>query len=54
MHLSVPDRNMPWTSAIVGSGVPMSVGVADALKRDKSSGIALVNLATEPWKRAAL
>ena len=42
MHLSVPCRNMPWTSAIVGSGVPLSVGIADSLKRDNSSGIALV------------
>ena len=44
---------MPWTSAIVGSGVPLSVGIADALKRDKSGGIALVNLGMELWKKAA-
>jgi TPP-dependent pyruvate/acetoin dehydrogenase alpha subunit len=42
MHLSVPENNMMWTSAIVGSGVPVSLGIADALKRSSSSNIACV------------
>ncbi len=33
MHLSVPDKNMMWTSAIVGTGVPIATGIAESLKR---------------------
>ena len=33
MHLSVPSKNMMWTSAIVGTGVPIATGIAEALKR---------------------
>lgn len=42
MHLSVPEKNMMWTSAIVGSGVPISCGIAEALKRDNNGNIATV------------
>jgi len=42
MHLSVPENNMIWTSAIVGSGVPVSLGIADSLKRTSSNNIACV------------
>ena len=33
MHLSVPDKNMMWTSAIVGTGVPIATGISESLKR---------------------
>jgi pyruvate dehydrogenase E1 component alpha subunit len=33
MHLSVPNKNLMWTSAIVGTGVPIATGVAESLKR---------------------
>ena len=33
MHLSVPQKNLMWTSAIVGSGVPVAMGIAESLKR---------------------
>ena len=42
MHLSVPKKGMIWTSAIVGTGVPVACGIADALKRDNEQRIALV------------
>jgi len=42
MHLSVPEKNMMWTSAIVGSGVPVACGIAEALKRDKNGNVATV------------
>lgn len=42
MHLSVPEKNMMWTSAIVGSGVPIACGIAEALKRDGNGNIATV------------
>ena len=42
MHLSVPEKNMMWTSAIVGSGVPVACGIAEALKRDGNGNIATV------------
>lgn len=42
MHLSVPNKNLMWTSAIVGSGVPVACGVAEALKRDHNGNIATV------------
>jgi len=34
MHLGDPDSNMPWTSAIVGTGVPVALGLAASLKLD--------------------
>lgn len=33
MHLSVPEKNLMWTSAIVGTGVPIATGIAESLKR---------------------
>ena len=33
MHLSVPSKNLMWTSAIVGTGVPVATGIAESLKR---------------------
>lgn len=42
MHLSVPERGLMWTSAIVGSGVPISCGIADALKRETVDGVCIV------------
>jgi TPP-dependent pyruvate/acetoin dehydrogenase alpha subunit len=42
MHLSVPKKGMIWTSAIVGSGVPVACGIADALKKDNEQRVVLV------------
>lgn len=42
MHLSVPEKNLMWTSAIVGSGVPVAVGLAEALKRTTRDNIVSV------------
>ena len=42
MHLSVPEKNLMWTSAIVGSGVPIATGIAEALKRNKTNNIVTV------------
>ena len=42
MHLSVPEKNLIWTSAIVGSGVPVAVGLAEALKRTTRDNIVSV------------
>ena len=39
MHLGDPKENMPWTSAIVGSGVPVAAGAAQACKWDKENAI---------------
>ena len=33
MHLGCTDMGMPWTSAIVASGIPVAVGMAEAQKR---------------------
>ena len=33
MHLGCTDMGMPWTSAIVASGIPVAVGLAEAQKR---------------------
>ena len=33
MHLGCNDMGMPWTSAIVASGIPIAVGMAEAQKR---------------------
>ena len=33
MHLGCQDKGMPWTSAIVASGIPVAVGIAEAQKR---------------------
>ena len=41
MHLGDPDANMPWTSAIVGSGVPIAAGAAQACKWDEEGGICI-------------
>ena len=32
MHLSVPNKNLMWTSAIVGTGVPVTFGIAELKK----------------------
>ena len=42
MHLSVPEKNLMWTSAIVGTGVPVALGIADALKRKGDHSIVTV------------
>ena len=42
MHLSCPKRGLMWTSAIVGTGVPVACGVAEALKRDAAGGVCTV------------
>jgi len=42
MHLSVPHKNLIWTSAIVGSGVPIAMGMAEALKRNSKDNVASV------------
>lgn len=33
MHLGCQEKGMPWTSAIVASGIPVAVGIAEAQKR---------------------
>ena len=33
MHLGCIEMGMPWTSAIVASGIPVAVGIAEAQKR---------------------
>ena len=33
MHLGCSEMGMPWTSAIVASGIPVAVGIAEAQKR---------------------
>ena len=33
MHLGCESMGMPWTSAIVASGIPVAVGIAEAQKR---------------------
>ena len=33
MHLGCTDMGMPWTSAIVASGIPVAEGMAEAQKR---------------------
>ena len=42
MHLSVPNRNLMWTSAIVGTGVPIATGIAESLKRASKNNIVAV------------
>ena len=42
MHLSCPNIGLMWTSAIVGTGVPVACGVAEALKRDGAGGLCTV------------
>ena len=42
MHLGDPQANMPWTSAIVGSGVPIAAGVAEGVKRDEGRNLVAV------------
>lgn len=42
MHLSVPSKNMMWTSAIVGTGVPIATGIAEALKRESEENLVSV------------
>ena len=42
MHLSVPDKNLMWTSAIVGTGVPIATGIAESLKRTTSENLVSV------------
>jgi len=42
MHLSVPQKNLMWTSAIVGSGVPIAMGIAESLKRTSSDNVVSV------------
>ncbi len=33
MHLGCQEKGMPWTSAIVASGIPVAIGFAEAQKR---------------------
>ena len=42
MHLSVPNKNLLWTSAIVGTGVPVAMGIAEALKRTSEGNVVSV------------
>jgi len=42
MHLSVPNKNLLWTSAIVGTGVPVAMGIAEALKRTSTENVVSV------------
>ena len=42
MHLSVPNKNLMWTSAIVGTGVPIATGIAESLKRTTKDNIVSV------------
>tara|TARA_Y100001968_G_C19444330_1_gene764378 strand:+ start:2888 stop:3826 length:939 start_codon:yes stop_codon:yes gene_type:complete len=42
MHLSVPEKNLMWTSAIVGTGVPIAMGIAEALKRNTKNNLVSV------------
>ena len=42
MHLSVPEKNMMWTSAIVGTGVPIATGIAESLKRKSKDNLVAV------------
>jgi len=42
MHLSVPSKNLMWTSAIVGTGVPIATGIAESLKRQTNNNIVSV------------
>ena len=42
MHLSVPNKNLLWTSAIVGTGVPVAIGIAEALKRTSEGNVVSV------------
>lgn len=41
MHLGDPEMNMPWTSAIVGTGVPVATGIAWVSKQEQN-GIVVV------------
>ena len=47
MHLSVPNKNLMWTSAIVGTGVPIATGIAESLKRQTNNNVVL------PWNGGA-
>ena len=42
MHLSVPSKNLMWTSAIVGTGVPIATGIAESLKRETTDNVVSV------------
>ena len=42
MHLSVPSKNLMWTSAIVGTGVPIATGIAESLKRQTNNNVVSV------------
>ena len=42
MHLSVPEKNLMWTSAIVGTGVPIATGIAESLKRLTKDNLVLL------------
>ncbi len=42
MHLGDPDHNLPWTSAIVASGIPMSTGIAASIKFNNHSQLVTV------------
>ena len=44
MHLSVPNKNLMWTSAIVGTGVPVATGIAESLKRLTKNNVVSVML----------
>ena len=42
MHLSVPSKNLMWTSAIVGTGVPIATGIAESIKRTSLDNLVTV------------
>ena len=54
MHLGDPSKNMMWTSAIVGTGVPVSLGMADACKRANNNGVALVQFGDGAMEEGAV
>ena len=42
MHLSVPSKNLMWTSAIVGTGVPIATGIDESIKRTSLDNVVTV------------
>ena len=54
MHLGDPSVNMMWTSAIVGTGVPVSLGIADACKRNQDNGVTLVQFGDGAMEEGAV
>ena len=42
MHLGVPERGMMWSSAIVASGIPVAVGIAEESKVAQNRAMTLL------------